>query len=106
MSNVTTLEAKVLNLIALDLYQPVNGARPESFDDTGDVWTEIVSDEARDAGVKRLQFAALCSTLTQKGLVRSYQGSTRCAGDDPSTIALTETGFAAWAESNPAKEVR
>lgn len=100
--NLTTNELTVLNTIARDLYQPVNGSRPESFDDTGAVWTESV---AGDCPITGKAFSAVVGSLVSKGLVDSYRGrSSMSDGQDPSTLALTRAGYEAWDAAFPAPE--
>jgi len=102
---VTKMEADILNLIAHDLYQPVNGSRPENFSDTGAVWTFSVADSAK-AIMQPRQFAGVCSGLKKKGLISCYKGTNKMLGgtnQDPDTITLTETGLSAWAGLFPAE---
>lgn len=101
---ITKLEATVLNAIARDFYQPVNGAYPHDFRDTGAVWTFSVSDTLRGQGIASRAFSGLASTLKQKGLIDTYRGTDR--QQDPDTIELTATGYTEWLRLFPAAEAK
>lgn len=102
-TNVTAGEAQVLNLIARDEYQPLNGARPSQHADTCAVWTDSVSDSAERIGITRRQFSGICSSLSQKGLITCYRGTHR--NQDPSSITLTIAGFDAWLDHDVTTEM-
>ena len=87
--NVTQNERLVLETIRDSEYQ--DGSFPAGHH----VWTDYINPFA-----KRSTFSGVVSSLSQKGLVSVYQGSTRVqnrdgsGGADPSTIALTTAGCA------------
>jgi hypothetical protein len=103
-STLTAAEAKVLNLIALDEYQPTNGSRPDAFEETSDIWTFSLSMSWTGFGGKPRSLAGVVSSLVKKGLVRTYDGSNEIrfgTNQDPDTIAMTREGFAAWDAAFP-----
>lgn len=106
--NVTANERIVLNMIARNLYQPQNGARPEGYDDTSDVWSNCLDSHNAPESLSGATLSAVCGSLAKKGLVRTYDDNRTKAqrghGPDESTIALTESGFAAWLEAFPPSE--
>ena len=59
--NITTLEASMINRIVHDLYQPLNGAEPESFDQLSEIWADCLIENNQDKGV--------VGSLVKKGLV-------------------------------------
>lgn len=78
----TKLQAELLIKIAESEFTVVNGAVPETLDDVGAVWADIILDSKSEGGV--------FSTLLQAGLVW-YQDEGR-----DSVCGLTETGFAEY----------
>ena len=92
--NITKREAEVLDLIARNLYQPVNGAVPETYTDTSAIWSMLILDSCSEfaATFPKRSLPGVCASLAKKGLVDAFNDLKR--RDD--TIALTETGFAAW----------
>lgn len=80
-TSVTELQAKMLRKIALDDYTPLNGAEPESHEDTS-TWAEMIIESPQDKGV--------FTSLMNAGLVwRAEDGK-------DSTVGLTEAGFEAY----------
>lgn len=78
----TKLQAEMLIKIAESEFTTVNGAVPETLDDVGAVWADIILDSKSEGGV--------FSTLLQAGLVW-YQDE----GKD-SICGLTDAGFAEY----------
>jgi hypothetical protein len=102
--NITQNELNLLNCIALNLYQPVNGSRPESFDDTDQIWSAGILDTNAIDLPRPRSVPGICASLLKKGLVRGYQGSNKMFGgtnQDPSTIGMTEAGYNAWLAAFP-----
>jgi len=92
--NVTTLEAAFLNKIAHSEFQPVNGATPATFSDTGDVWADCIIEDKQDQGV--------ALSLLNKGLIGHdgyVAGRINGKARNDAGIWLTEAGFAAWQAS-------
>ena len=90
--NITELEYELLDRIAHDEFQPTNGATPESFDETSDVWAFILETK-QDGGV--------ASSLIKKELLIFSEDKEKLISDvgctdDSSTLALTEAGFSVW----------
>jgi hypothetical protein len=59
--SITNLESSMINRIVHDEFQPTNGGEPEKFSDLGEVWAEIVVNDATDKGV--------IGSLVKKGLI-------------------------------------
>ena len=76
----TKLQTEMLTAIARSEFQPINGAEPDSFDDLGWVWAEMIVETSQDKGT----FASLVNA----GLAQ-HNGST---GDD-ACVRLTLEGF-------------
>ena len=49
--NITELESSMISRIVHDLYQPLNGGEPESFDQLSDIWADCLIDGNQDKGV-------------------------------------------------------
>jgi len=93
--NITPLETAVLDCIARNLYQESNGGVPDSYAETGAIWTwGILTDTTSTyAGtVAKRSLPGVIASLVKKGLVNSYQDA--CRRDD--TVCLTEDGFKVW----------
>jgi len=84
---ITELEFNMLNKIAHDEHQPENGATPESFDDTDNIWAISIVRTAQDKGV--------FSSLLKKGLVGH-----QINGGDENQCWMTEEGFNAWKDQH------
>lgn len=97
---ITTNEAHVLNLIAHNLYQPTNGGRPETFEDTASIWSHSIDHATIACQIARRSLPGVVASLSKKGLVRC--GSVGDVFSISDTVALTRAGFAAW-ESVDAK---
>lgn len=102
---LTNNERIALNMIALNDYQPSNGGRPESFEDTSAVWSNCLDCHASPESIDGRTLSAACASLAKKGLVETYNDLRTKAqrrGDiDGSTIALTRSGYAAWLFAYP-----
>lgn len=102
--NVTDNEHRILNAIARDLYQPVNGAAPTSFNDTSDVWTfSVVGTAAKNYQIKGKTFSGVISSLVKKGLIDSHKGDG--TDQDMGTLGLTEAGYVVWESIYTARQV-
>jgi hypothetical protein len=88
----TELEAKTLVNIAQNLLSSLNGAIPQTFEDTmHGCWTDCVgSDGPYELSGKQL--SGIFSSLTKKGLIISDSGS-------EGATELTEAGFTAYQEA-------
>lgn len=94
---LTDRETQVLDLIARNLYQPVNGAVPDTYADTSAIWSMLILDSSSEfAGTfPKRSLSGVCASLAKKGLVEAYDYKIK----RDNTIALTESGFAAWQTS-------
>ena len=77
--NVTILESKMIEKIAESEFTDINGDIPDSVDDIGWVWADIIIEDAEDKGV--------FTSLNKKGLVE-HSGKGRDA-----VVTLTQSGF-------------
>jgi hypothetical protein len=105
---ITNNERIALNMLALNLYNPANGSRPESFDEIGDVWSNCLDSHTSPEELTGRTLSATCASLAKKGLVRTYddkrpKGRTfrGLASPNESTIGLTEAGYEAWLAAWP-----
>lgn len=104
MRNATAHEAQVLDLIARNEFQPLNGAYPTAYEHTTHVWTLAVASDASYAGMTSERFAACIARLIWKGFVVCYYGDRQMKDQrtlDPDTIIMTSKGFAAWQKRFP-----
>lgn len=92
-TKTTVLEMMVLDNIALNSYQPTNYGKPETFDDTSDIWSwgNLILDSSAAEKPALKSLPGIVSSLSKKGLVSIGRGTGKDA-----TIRLTETGFAIW----------
>lgn len=104
MTNLTELEAKLLNIIAHCEMNPSNGADPESASDVNTyLWAE---DRATAMGISLNAVGGVLSSLSNKGLIEmdaptvkmsASPAEQRMAGHDPDgRLGFTEAGFEAW----------
>lgn len=99
---ITNNERIALNQIALNLYQPQNGARPESFDDTSAIWSNCLDSTNASETLKGRTLSATCASLAKKGLITTYDAPRRRGTNaDESTLTLTQEGYDAWREAFP-----
>lgn len=99
MTTLTANERIALNMIARNLYQPMNGARPDSYNDTSAVWSNCL--DSNSAGAEQLAgrtLSATCASLAKKGLVSTFDD---VSDRKSSTIELTAAGFDAWLAAYP-----
>jgi hypothetical protein len=98
VTNLTTLEIAVLDCIARNTYQPVNGDVPDTFEDTSSIWSRLILDSSSTyvGTIRPRSLPGVVASLSKKGLVTTYED-----GKD-STVALTRAGFEAW-EAEQAK---
>lgn len=91
--NITPLEAAVLDHIVRNTYQPQNGARPDSFEDLGAVWSELIFDSSATTKtvVNPRSLPGICSSLVKKGLATCTD-----SGSKEAAIGLTQAGYQAW----------
>lgn len=82
-TTVTPLQANMLRSIARSDYTNVNGAEPQSLDDIGWVWANVIIETAQQKGV--------LTSLLNAGLVAHTGGPKSDAG-----VTLTAAGFAAY----------
>lgn len=101
--NITSNERIALDMIARNTYQPANGGRPDTFDDTAPIWSKLITDTSAAASLTGRTISATCASLAKKGLVTTTDASPnrRRSEPDDSTISLTEAGFAAWLDAFP-----
>lgn len=99
----TPNELIVLNNIALNSYQPTNYSRPDTFEDTSDIWSSFILDSSATEKVAVKALPGICSSLGKKGLTVSRKGTHN--SQDPGTIRLTPAGFDAWFAAFPPQEV-
>ena len=91
-NGITSLEAKMLNVIAYHEYAQSNGAKPESLEHHGIFGTWLWLDEfAGDMGVTTQQIKGVLTSLKKKGFVKTSD-----EGTEDAAIRFTEAGFAAW----------
>jgi hypothetical protein len=92
-------------MIARNLYQPENGARPLSFSDTAPVWSNCLDSHSADESLSGRTLSATCASLAKKGLIETTDDrrtkAQRRGEPDESTIALTREGFAMWQAAFP-----
>jgi len=95
--SITDLEYEMLDRIIHDEFQPLNGATPESYEDTDAVWADCTLTSKADGGV--------VSSLIKKNLVW-YQGShTKSANlSHDSTLQISPEGFDVWKEIYESKK--
>lgn len=92
---LTDLETKMLRNIALNDYAPGNGAEPETFADTGGVWSNCL-DCGPDVVTPKSRPGVIAS-LVKKGLIwQEGKGS-------EAVIALTRKGYDAYAATRGAR---
>lgn len=84
--NITKLEAEMLSKIARSDFAVANGGEPETLDDIGEVWADVIIETPRDKGV--------FTSLQGKGLAAHSGGPKREAG-----VWLTQAGFEAYKAS-------
>jgi hypothetical protein len=90
-----------LNMIALNLYQPENGAYPTSFDDTSAVWSNCLDSTNATETLTGRTLSATCASLAKKGLVTTYNEPRRRGEPRQDTITMTADGYAAWHDAYP-----
>ena len=78
---MTTLQKKMIIKIAENEMAPGNGSKPKTFEETGDVWTDCVVEDAEDKGV--------ATSLVNAGMVEM----TCYKNKRDNTICLTKAGF-------------
>lgn len=89
---ITSLEAKLLNVIAYHEMAQSNGAKPETLEDHGIFGTWLwLDDFAVEMGISVQQIKGVLTSLKKKGWVRTSD-----EGTEDAAIAFTEAGFAAW----------
>lgn len=86
MSSITLNEYRVLSAIATNCFAPTNYGIPETFEETGPVWSDSINDAGEPSEVEGKALSGVCGSLVAKGLVWS----------DAECIALTREGFEAW----------
>ena len=102
---LTDNERIVLNQLALNLYQPNNGARPMTFNETSDVWSNCLDSHNAPKSLKGRTLSATCASLAKKGLVSTFNDTKphRRGELNESTIRLTSVGYDEWRKAYPAK---
>jgi hypothetical protein len=107
MANITHNERIALNMLARNLYQPNNGARPESFNETSAVWSNCLDSHSAPESLSGLVLSATIGSLAKKGLVTTYNDTRtkaqRRGSPNESTVELTREGFDAWLTLFPAE---
>jgi len=89
MTNVTKLEAKVLNAIAYAEMSTANGRTPQTIDETGTyLWVDEIAGEI-DETIPRTKGAI--GSLTAKKLI-----TVRFWDKNDNVVDFTAAGFAAW----------
>jgi hypothetical protein len=81
---ITTNQVNLINAIAFSEFQPVNGAKPEKFEDTDWVWADCIIETNADKGT--------FTSLVNAGLAQ-HTGKGRDAG-----VRLTKAGFDVFCE--------
>lgn len=99
---LTNNERIALDMIARNTYQPVNGGVPETFDDVGSIWSNLITDTSSDETIQGRTLSATCASLSKKGLVTTTDADNRRGEPNNATITMTEAGFNAWKESRNA----
>ena len=90
-ASLTDLQFAVMDNIAHDLFNPTNGADPESASDVHCyLWAE---ERARDLGLSAQQVGGLLTGLDTAGLLWMQKPS---KGDPDGGCGFTEAGFEAW----------
>lgn len=83
---ITDNEYKVLNAIATNCFTPVNYGVPETFEETGHVWSDAINDAAEPSDIEGAALSGVCASLAKKKLVDSNGES----------IGMTRQGFEIW----------
>lgn len=99
--NLTNNERIALNMIALNLYQPENGARPATFEETSAIWSHMLASTNAQETLSGRTLSATVASLAKKGLVVTQNEPHRRGEPKQDTLMLTRDGFDAWQKAFP-----
>lgn len=74
---LTDLQKKMMIAIARSEFTVVNGAEPQTIDDVGEVWTNVIVESLRDANKEEITTKVargVWTSLLNAGLIDGYGG--------------------------------